>query len=66
MKTGDANNQISNLVGNYDNKEARGFDKPPAYYKSQNKMSSTYYTILQGAAQDTKITFCENLQTIIF
>ena len=50
MKAGDANNQISNLVGNYDNKESRGFDKPPAYYKSQNKMSSTYYTILQGAA----------------
>jgi hypothetical protein len=50
MKAGDVDFQISNLIGNYDNKEARGFDKPPAYYKSLNRMSATYYTILQGAA----------------
>ena len=50
MGAGDANSQISNLIGNYDNKESRGFDKPPAYYKALNKISATYYTILQGSA----------------
>ena len=39
---------IRNLIANYEDKNGRGYDKPPAYYKNPNKMNATYYTVLGG------------------
>jgi hypothetical protein len=48
ISTMNANNQMINRVGNYEDLNGWGYDKPPAYFKNPNKISSVYYTTLPG------------------